>query len=309
VDLLNAIDVFNRVARLESFSAAARELGISKTAVSRHVLDLENTLGVRLLNRTTRRMSLTEAGLAYQARSSAILADIEELQNAVQNLHRKPAGVLRVTSAVTFGHCSLTPVIADFLAAYPDINVQLDLTNRFVDVVAEGYDLAIRVADRQNSGLISRPLVAAKRYTCAAPRYIERWGEPATPADLASHACVVFLTHGTEARWHFADAEREHAVTVSGRLLVNSTEAAARAVRDGVGIGVLPDYAVGRMLASGEVRRVLAGYDIKGWHHIYAVYPHRHHLSTKVRVFIDYLAAALSHIERAGRPQLRAKRL
>lgn len=295
MDLLNAMDVFNRVARLESFSAAARDLGMSKTAVSRHVSELENALGVRLLNRTTRRMSLTEAGQAYVARSSTILTDIEELQNAVQNLHSQPEGLLRVTSAVTFGHCALAPVIANFLAEYPKINVQLDLTNRFVDIVEEGVDLAIRVADLDDSSLISRTLVPVKRYTCASPGYIEKWGEPATPADLKLHTCVIFPAEGRDARWQFADAAGEHSVTVSGRLHVNSMEAAALAVRDGVGIGVLPDYAVRQYLASGEIRRVLSGHDIKGGHQIYALYPHRHHLSAKVRVFIDYLLAALGN--------------
>jgi DNA-binding transcriptional LysR family regulator len=296
MDLLNAMDVFNRVASLESFSAAARDLGMSKTAVSRHVSDLENTLGVRLLNRTTRRMSLTEAGQAYVARSAAILTDVEELRNAVQNLHRQPAGLLRVTAGVTFGHCSLAPVISNFLTEYPDINVQLDLTNRFVDIVEEGFDLAIRNGDLPESSLISRVLVPVKRYACASPAYIDRWGEPATPADLGSHACVVFHTHGAETQWEFADAEGEYTVTVSGRLRVNSTEAAAQAVRDGVGIGVLSDYAVQQQLASGELQRVLTGYEIKG-EHVYALYPHRHHLSAKVRVFLDYLLAALGSDE------------
>ncbi len=292
MDLLNAMDVFNRVARLDSFSAAAQDLGMSKSAVSRHVSDLESALGVRLLNRTTRRMSLTEAGHAYVARSSAILTEIEELRNAVRNLHREPAGLLRVTAAVTFGHSSLAPAIADFLAEYPEINVQLDLTNRFVDIVEEGFDLAIRVGNLRDSSLIRRSLVPVNRYACASPAYIERCGEPAKPADLVSHACVVFLTHATEARWQFADSAGEHTVTVSDRLRVNSMEAAAQAVRDGVGIGVLPDYAVHRQLASGEIRRVLTGYDIEGGQ-IYALYPHRHHLSAKVRVFIDYLIVAL----------------
>lgn len=293
MDLLNAMDVFNRVARLESFSAAARDLGLSKTAVSRHVSDLETALGVRLLNRTTRRVSLTEAGSAYFARSAAILTDIEELQNAVRHLHSRPAGVLRVTATVTFGHGSLAPLIGGFLAAYPEISLHLDLTNRFVDIVEEGFDLAIRVGSQQGSSLISRPLLRAKRFLCASPAYIERRGEPMTPADLASHDCVVFLAQGGAARWHFANAEGEHDVAVSGRLRVNSTEALTQAVRDGVGIGVLPDYAITQTLASGAVRRVLTGYDVKGDHHIYAIYPHRHQLSAKVRVFIDYLVAAL----------------
>jgi len=293
MNLLNAMDIFNRVARLESFSAAARDLGMSKTAVSRHISDLENALGVRLLNRTTRRMSLTEAGQAYISRSSVILSDIEELQNAVQNLHSQPEGLLRVTSAMTFGHCALAPLIADFLSEYPKIDIQLDLTNRFVDIVEEGFDLAIRVADLEDSSLISRALVPVKRYACAAPAYVERWGEPASPLDLASHACVIFPADRADVQWQFADAGGEHAVTVSGRLRVNSMEAAAQAVRDGAGISVLPDYAIHRQLASGEVRPVLTGYDVQGGHQIYALYPHRHHLSAKVRVFIDYLIAAL----------------
>jgi DNA-binding transcriptional LysR family regulator len=293
LDLLNAMNVFNRVARLESFSAAAHDLGVSKTSVSRHISDLENALGVRLLNRTTRRMGLTEAGQAYISRSSVILSDIQELQNAVQNLHSQPEGLLRVTSAVTFGHCALAPVIANFLAEYPKINIQLDLTNRFVDIVEEGFDLAIRVANLEDSSLISRALVPVKRYTCAAPAYIKRWGEPAKPLDLESHACVIFPAESAEAQWKFADAASEQAVTVFGRLRVNSMEAAAQAVRDGVGISVLPDYAIHQQLASGELRRVLTGYDVQDGHQIYALYPHRHHLSAKVRVFIDYLLGAL----------------
>lgn len=299
MDLLNAMDVLNRVARLESFTAAARDLGMSKTAVSRHVSDLEHTLGVRLLNRTTRRMSLTEAGQAYVARSGVILSEIDELQNAVQNLHSQPEGLLRVTSAITFGHCALAPVIADFLAEYPDIDLQLDLTNRFVDIVEEGFDLAIRVADLQDSSLISRSLVPVKRYACASPAYIERRGEPATPSELGSHACVIFPADGEQARWQFANGDGEHAVTVFGRLRVNSMEAAAQAVRDGVGISVLPDYAIHRHLASREVKPVLTGYDVQGGHQIYALYPHRHHLSAKVRVFIDYLLAALGNGDRS----------
>ncbi len=296
MDLLNAMDVFNRVAKLESFSAAARDLGMSKTAVSRHVSDLETDLGVRLLNRTTRRMSLTEAGHAYFARSSAIITDIEELQDSVRHLHRQPTGVLRVTSAVTFGHCSLAPLIGGFLDLYPEISVQLDLSNRFVDIVDEGFDLAIRVGSPQSSSLISRPLVDAKRYACASPAYIERRGSPVKPSDLASHACVVFQSQSSEARWDFANSDGEHSVTVAGRLCVNSTEAATQAVRDGVGIGVLPDYAVREFLASGEVQRLLTTYDIDGDHRIYAIYPHRHHLPAKVRVFIDYLVAALGKV-------------
>lgn len=295
MDLLNAMEVFNRVARLESFSAAARDLGVSKTAVSRHVSDLENALGVRLLNRTTRRMGLTEAGRAYVARSAAILTDIAELQNAVQNLHSQPEGLLRVTAATTFGHCSLAPVIAGFLAEYPEINVQLELTNRFVDIVEEGFDLAIRVSDLQDSSLIGRSLMPVKRYACASPAYIERRGEPEAPSELESHTCVISSSDGSEARWHFTDPDGEYEVIVSGRLRVNSMEAAAQAVRDGVGIGVLPHYAVRQQLAAGEIRRVLTDYDIKGRQQIYVLYPHRHHLSAKVRVFIDYLLAALAN--------------
>lgn len=243
MDRLSAMDVFNRVAKLESFSAAARDLGMSNTAVSRHVSDLETALGVRLLNRTTRRMSLTEAGHAYFVRSSAIITDIEELQNSVRHLHGQPTGVLRVTSAVTFGHCRLAPLIRGFLDEYPEISLLLDLTNWFVDVVEDGFELAIRVGSQQGSSLISRPPVDAKRHACASPAYIERRGEPLTPADLASHACVVFLAQGGEARWHFANSEGEYSVSVASRRCASSTEAATQAARDGVGVGVLPDYA------------------------------------------------------------------
>ena len=266
---------------------------MSKSAVSRLVSDLETELNVRLFNRTTRSISLTEAGHAYFARSSEIVADIEDLHNSVRGLHRQPTGVLRVTSAITFGHTTLAPLIGEFLAKYPEISVHLDLTNRLVDIVEEGHDLSIRVGRPQSSSLICRKLAHAKRYVCASPAYLDRRGQPLMPSDLSSHACVVYLAPGSESRWHFTNSEGEQSVTVNSRLRVNSTEAATQAVRDGVGIGVLPDYAVHGLLASGEVQRLLTEYDVQGDHHIYAIYPHRGRLSTKVRVFIDYLAAAL----------------
>ena len=284
--------VFNRVAYLKSFSAAASDLGMSKTAVSRHVSDLEGNLGVRLINRTTRRMSLTEAGEAYARRSSAILSEVEELQSATQDLHRNPRGTLRVTAGVAFGHHCLVPTIAPFLASNPDVSLQLDLTNRLVDIVEEGYDLAIRMAALSDSSLISRKLTSSRLYVCAAQEYIRENGEPATPEGLAKHCCIILPGQKGESLWQLSNDEHEIAVSVTGRLQVNSAEAATRAMRDGLGIALLPDFIIDKDLASGKVRRLLPAYDIRD-DQVYALYPHKHHLSAKVRVFVDHLARTL----------------
>ncbi|MEM7123828.1 MAG: LysR family transcriptional regulator [Pseudomonadota bacterium] len=292
MDLYIAMGVFNQVARLKSFSAAAADLGMSKTAVSRHVSDLESSLGVRLINRTTRRMSLTEAGKAYAGRSSAILAEIEELQSATQDLHRNPRGLLRVTAGIAFGHHCLVPTVAPFLVDNPDVSLQLELTNRLVDIVEEGYDLAIRMGELSDSSLISRKLTSSNVYICAAQDYLQRNGEPATPEDLAEHRCITVSGQRDESLWQLSRGERTSAVSVSARLQVNSAEAAARMMRDGLGIALLPDFIVDKDLASGNVQRLLKPYDLKD-DGIYAVYPHKHHLSAKVRVFIDHLAMSL----------------
>ena len=292
MNLFTAMGVFNQVARLKSFSAAAADLGMSKTAVSRHVSDLESSLGVRLINRTTRRMSLTEAGEAYARRSSAILTEVDELQSATQDLHRNPRGNLRVTAGVAFGHHCLVPTVAPFLADNPDVSLQLDLTNRLVDIVEEGYDLAIRMAELTDSSLISRKLTSSKNYVCAAQEYIRQNGNPSTPEDLTKHCCIVVSGQKDQSLWQLSNGEHDYAVSVSGRLQVNSAEAATRVMRDGLGIALLPDFIIDKDLASGNVQRLLMEYDIKD-DQVYAIYPHKHHLSAKVRVFIDHLARFL----------------
>lgn len=295
LDLLSAMEVFIRVGQLNGFSAAARDLGMSKTSVSRQVSELEDSLGVRLINRSTRKISLTEAGEAYARRGLKILEELHELQNETQNLHRSPSGTLRVTSVITFGVHRVVPLIPQFLREYPDVSIELDLNNRVTSMIEEGWDLAIRLAgavDLEDSSLISRKLTSLEMGVYASHDYISRHGKPDTPAELVDHHCITLPGKPSgPGAWYFSDAENHFTVAVSGRFHVNSVEAAALVTCDGTGIGYLPRFIIEGDLSS-KVRELLVDYG-KSSLPVYAIYPHKHHLSGKVRAFVDHLAASL----------------
>lgn len=289
---LAAMAVFAKVVESKGFSAAARQLGLTKSAVSKQVSRLESSLGARLLNRTTRALSLTEAGAAVYEHCARLVAAAEEAEHAVSRLAAAPRGLLRVTASVTFGRLHVAPAIRDFLAAYPEVQVQLMLGDRMVDLAEEGFDLAIRIADRLGDNLVARRLAPVRFVVCAAPDYLARCGTPKKPADLGDHNCLVFTQEGLGEVWRFQTRSGSERVRVRGNFQVNSSEATRDAMLAGLGVGLAPVFAVGPDIRAGRLKvvlprlRIVAPYDA-----VHAVYLPNRHLLPKTRSFIDFLAA------------------
>ncbi|MDP6571960.1 MAG: LysR family transcriptional regulator [Rhodospirillales bacterium] len=290
MDNLADMAVFVKVVEAHGFSAAARRLRLSKSAVSKRVSRLEERLGARLLNRTTRRLSLTEEGSAFHQRAKSILADIEEAEQAVSRLHAVPRGTLRVSAPMSFGTLHLAPAVPDFMARYPDLRVDIALNDRLVDLVDEGFDLAIRIARLPDSTLIARRLAPRRVVVCAAPGYWRRAGVPARPEDLKDHNCLHYSYLLSDDAWPFTGPDGAISVKVSGTFMANNGEALSAAAIAGTGVALLPTFIAGPDLRAGRLRAVLGDYEETG-PSIYAVYPHARHLSAKVRAFVDFLAA------------------
>ncbi len=299
MDRLQAMLAFRAVADSGSYSAAARQIGRSKALVSRLVADLESHLGARLLNRTTRRVSLTDVGRTYHARCVQLLADLDELESSARDAQATPRGNLRLAGPHTFGELFLIPALHAFGTQYPAIGIDFTLTDRFVDLVEDRFDVAIRIADLPDSTLVARRLADMRLVVCAAPEYLARHGEPRQPADLARHTCIVDTNLRQPGLWPFDIAGRRTSVRVSGRYAVNSARAACDLAAAGDGIVLAPDFAAGAYLAAGKLRLLLDEFAIapRG---IWAVYPHRRHLAQRLRVLIDFLVARFALQQRAS---------
>ncbi|MHA1113991.1 MAG: LysR family transcriptional regulator [Alphaproteobacteria bacterium] len=289
MDAVSDMAVFAQVVDSRGFSAAAARLGLSKSAVSKRVGRLEGRLGARLLNRTTRRLSLTEEGAAYYARCQRILADIEEAEAAVARLHDEPRGTLRVNAPMSFSLLHLAPAIPEFLALYPELRIDLTLADRFVDLVNEGYDLAVRVARLPDSSLIARKLAPARVVLCAAPDYLRRHGRPRVPADLSVHNCLVYSNLPRPEEWRLMGPDGPVSVRVSGNYRADNGDVLRRALLAGMGIGLLPTFLVGRDVQGGALESVLDGAMLQA-QSVYAVYPPGGRPPAKLRAFIDFLA-------------------
>ncbi|MEM7226823.1 MAG: LysR family transcriptional regulator [Pseudomonadota bacterium] len=290
---LEAVRFFTEVAERESFSGAARALGTSKSAVSKQVGRLEEELGARLLNRTTRRVSLTEAGQAFYQGALDALAAAEAARGVVTHLSEAPRGRLRISAPVSFSLKHLSPLLADFMARYPEIALELTLNDRRVDLVEEGFDLAIRIGVLDDSSLIARKLAPVEMLLCAAPAYLKRRGMPAGPKALADHDCLIYTYGSSPGHWRFEGPGGASAVKVTGRLEVNNGDLLRSAALAGAGIVLLPDFIVGADVASGALQRVLGEWTCPSQSAVYALYPSSRQLSPKVRVCIDYLAERL----------------
>jgi DNA-binding transcriptional LysR family regulator len=287
--------VFAKVVEAASFSAAARHFGMSPAMVSKHVQALEERLGARLLNRTTRRVGVTEVGQEYYERARHILAEMEEAESAAGDEQTAPRGRLRVTTPVSFGTHELAPAIADYLAAYPDVSIDLSLDDPYIDLVERRFDLAIRLGDLPDSSLVARKLYALTTVVCASPVHLEKHGAPRTPADLAAHNCLVYNYATPQNIWTFVDQSgEEERVRVSGRFQATSGDALLGLALKGDGILLVPDYIVEDDLKTGRLVRLLPDY-VTHQIPVYAVYPHGRYLSAKTRTFIDFLAARCSH--------------
>ena len=280
--------IFARVAEAKSFSEAARRLGLSKSMVSKEVAKLERSLGARLLNRTTRKLSLTEIGAAFYEHCARMMQEAEEGELLVGRLHREPRGVLKVTAPVAFGTLHVAPALPEFLARYPDVSIDLTISDRLFDLADEGYDLAIRIAREPPPNVVARPLAPINRVVCATPGYFAKHGEPQTPEDLKGHNCLVYTHANPDLAWRFRAPDGEVTVPVRGNLTLNDDEALSQAVLGGLGISLLPTFIVGKDLQAGRLQAVLRRY-VPSERNVHALYLPNRHLSTKVRVFIDFL--------------------
>jgi len=279
---------FHSVVKHSSFAKAADELSLSPSGVSRIVTRLEERLGVRLVHRTTRSLSLTEAGAAFYARASQILADLMDAEAEVQKSTAQPRGNLRMTASITFGQLYIAPLLPELLTAFPDISIDLLLTNRFVDIIDEGVDLAIRIGALSDSRLIARRLCTNHRILIAAPGYLERRGTPARPEELSEHEIVVYTGFSRPREWKLIGPDGPVSVGISGRFSTNNIEVLCNSARAGLGITVGPTMSVYRSLVSGELVRVLPAFEFEQTA-VFAVYPSARQLSTKVRAVVDFL--------------------
>jgi DNA-binding transcriptional LysR family regulator len=289
MDPLDGIAAFARVVDSGSFSAAARRLNISKSAISAHVQRLEERLGVRLLNRTTRRLSLTEAGAAYHRHCTRIIAEAEAGEQAAGALQREPRGMLRISAPDSFGWMHVAPAVPAFLKRYPGLAIDINLSLAYADLIDEGLDLAIRIGALEDSALIVRRLASSRRAICASPAYLKQHGTPNHPRDLADHNCLCTSLKTWGDQWRFARKRGEVTVNVSGSFRTNNAEMLRAAALDGVGIVELPTWAVTEELRGGRLRRLLIGWE-GPVSTIHAVYPGNRLMSMKVRAFVDHLA-------------------
>jgi DNA-binding transcriptional LysR family regulator len=288
MDRMTSMATFVKVVESEGFSAAARALGISPSMATTHVRSLEERLGVRLLNRSTRRVSLTEAGQIYYERCLQILAEVEDADRVAQALQSTPRGTLRLNTSVAIPPF-LAPVIAEFVTLYPDVSIKLTMTDRMIDLVEEGFDLAVRNMLIPDSSLIVRRVASYRFVVCGAPSYFATRGVPKQPADLVQHNCLIYSHSAWGNEWRFAGPDGEQSVPVSGNLQANSDNALRLAAVHGQGLALAPTFLVADEIKSGRLVPVLSRF-LQTEHAINAVYPHRHHLSAKVRSFIDLLA-------------------
>lgn len=289
MDKLASLRAFVNVVELKSFAEAGRKLRLSRSAVSKYVGELERDLGVQLLNRTTRQASPTETGQAYYERAVAVLADLDAADQAASQLQSTPRGLLRVNAPMSFGIIKLGPMIADFMERYPDLQIQLVLTDEQVDPVQEGLDVTLRIAELEPSSLIARKLTDIERVVCASPGYFKKHGKPKTPADLRQHECLTYGFLSTGNQWKFTARDGTDIwIAPKWSLCVNNAEVLRDAAVKGRGVTVLPVFLAEKELKSGKLVTVLDDYKPPQLT-LYAIYAPTRHLSVKVRLFIDFL--------------------
>ncbi|BDA86055.1 LysR family transcriptional regulator [Aureimonas sp. SA4125] len=291
MDTLTRMRAFIAVIENEGFSAAARKTGRSKALLSKYVRELEDELGVLLINRTTRQIALTGAGEVYLARASAILSDLESLNEEAREATGEAKGRIRVSAARTFGDAELGHSLVDFAVAHPDISLDIHLDDNFVDLVEDGFDVAIRMTRLSDSAMIARRLASLDLALCASPALIERLGRPTHPSELANFPAVIDSNSRMFSSWSFRDPEtgEPFPVPVSGQFTANSPVTVRAAVRAGLGFAMIPEFVVRADIAAGRLVTVLETF-MPQEAGIYAVFPHRRHLPLRVRLFVDFLA-------------------
>ena len=284
----SAIPVFVNVVEQGGFSAAARQMGLTKSAVSKRINQLESRLGVQLLHRTTRRISLTEAGEAYYQYASQSLTAAQEAEDAVTQMQGQPLGLLRINAPMSFGRMHMAPLVAEFLQRYPGLRLDLVMDDRRVDLIEGGFDLAVRAGTLTDSSLIARKLAPCANLIAASPTYINQFGAPRSPAGLKEHNCLSYAYFSGQQEWTFISPAGPEKIQVDGRFQANNGEALREAALGGLGIARFPSFMIAEEIASGALIRLLPDYDMPE-QAFYLVYPERRHLPAKVRVFVDFM--------------------
>jgi DNA-binding transcriptional LysR family regulator len=281
------LEIFARVAAAGNMSAAGRDMGLSPAVVSKRISHMEERLGARLFQRTTRQLKLTETGKGFYERIVGILSDIDEAEAFVSQLNTKASGTLRVTAPTGFCRRHMAPYLAGFLQHHPELSLELHLSDTIVDIVGEGIDLAIRIAELNDSSLVARRLSPCHRVICATPEYLDRYGTPQTLDDLTHHNC---LSVGFQSIWRLEGPEGQVSLKVSGNLRSNSSDVVHEALLSGLGIGLRSTWDVSDDLKAGRLRIALPDYHEGNGVGIYAIYPCRQYVPAKLRVFVDFLA-------------------
>lgn len=287
MDRLTAMQVFSEVAQRGSFTAAADQLGMTRVMVTRYVNDLEQWLGTRLLQRSTRRISLTASGESCLARCRRMLELSAEIQEGLDQRDQTPKGQLRITTSMSFGIAHLAAAISDYQTRYPEVSVDMLMLDRSVNLIEDRIDLAIRITSELDPGLVARRIAPCRSIVCASPRYIERHGLPESPEDLSRHNCLIYSNFGKK-DWHFFRGDEHVSVQVSGNLSANEATVLTQAMLAGAGVGLQPTYLVGPLIQSGQLLKLLPA-----WHPpeltIWGVYLSRKHLPASLRTMLDFL--------------------
>jgi len=292
MDLFSSMRMYIAVVDGGSFAAAADRLDISRAMVSKQIQKLETHLGTRLMNRTTRRLSLTETGRGFYERSVQIMSDVDEAEQVAGQLTSKPQGVLRVTIPLSYGQHRLGAIMGEYSQAYPQVQLDISLSDRKVDLIEDGFDLAVRIGTMAQSDLIARKIGSVRSIVCASPAYLARRGTPTTPAELSAHACLGYTLTGSGADWRIEGPDGLVTIPISGPIKADNGDIIRQAALCGAGIVFQPHFIVDDDIASGKLVRILPQWQSEDLG-VYAVYPSRKHVSAKVRTFADFLARAL----------------
>jgi DNA-binding transcriptional LysR family regulator len=291
MDRLKTIETFVQIVKSGSLSAAAGELGLSRALVSRHLQLLEEHLGAKLFNRTTRKLSLTEVGAEYFGFCTKILAGFEEEESAIARLQKEPRGTLKVGASMAFGNLYLGPLVGEFIKLYPDIRLSFVLSDRPItpfDVIEKGYDLAICLRHIEDTTIVARKIGEVLWVACAAPSYLRQHGTPETPSDLRAHACLIHRSIAPNGVWHFKGPDGACQTRIEGSLITNSVIALRAAVMAAAGVALLPTYCVGEDLRTGRLKRLFPDYNVES-RPIYVLYGQSSYVQRKVRLFVDFI--------------------
>lgn len=287
--VVDELEIFVAVVEEQGFSAAATRLETTPAAISRRIKALEQRLGVRLLQRTTRKIQLTESGELYFREVSRLLGDLQAVERQLEEVTHQPAGDLKVVAPMSFGQRRLAPVLTQFAATHPKLRLSLKLEDRETDIVAEGFDLAVRIAYPADSSYVSRPIAAIPRYLCASPGYLSRHGTPQAPRDLLNHHCLHYNLITERDEWTFSGADGEETIAIRGVFCCNNGDVLAEAAMNGLGIALLPDFIIDQALADGRLVRILQGRE-RSPLTLSVLYPSRHFVPAKTRLLIEHIA-------------------